>query len=228
MNIKTLPANYAIEIWQESWNLIAGKRLMFFFAAAVMVILLAVASFVPIIGGALQGFLGPFLGSGFILLVHNYKTKNKFEFDTLFEALSNREVFNKILPLAVFLMLWNGMFSIVQVIITSGKGDIMGTLIVIMGSLIISVFTYFGTPLMLFKDHGVFRAMSLSAEALTYNVVVFLVYSIILLMVGVIGLIPLGLGLLILFAPISCHGYLFYIHIFEDELFISNVQLTEE
>lgn len=227
MNIKTPPAKYAIEIWQESWNLIAGKRLMFFLAALVMVVLSAIVSIIPMIGAPLQGFLGPFLGAGFILLIHEYHTKKTFSFDTLFEALSNREIFQKILPLSIFLLLWNGMFAIVQAIITSGKGDIMGTLIVILGSLIVSIFTYFGTPLMLFKGLGLFKAMSLSAEAFTYNAGLFLLYSIVLCVVGIVGLIPVGLGLVILFAPIACHGYLFYINIFEDSLFVESSEAIE-
>lgn len=227
MNIKTPPAKYAIEIWQDSWNLIEGKRLMFFFAAVVTIVLSAIPSAIPVIGAPIQGFLSVFLGSGLILLIHNYKTKRVFQFETLFEALSNKQLFKKVLPLAIFLMCWNGMFSMVQMIVTSGRGDIMGTLIMILGSLIVSIFTYFGTPLMLFRDFGLLKAMSLSAEAFTYNAGLFLLYSIVLMAVGIIGLIPVGLGLIILFAPITCHGYLFYINIFEDESFVLENEIME-
>lgn len=213
MEIKTLPAKYGIDIWQESWNLIAGKRLMFFFAVFVMMTLNFVVAVIPVIGMPLQGFLGPFLGAGFLLMVHNYKTKNEFRFETLFEALSDKKIFSQMLPLALFLMVWNAMFAVVQLV--GGSSDIMGTAINLLSSLLISIFTYFAIPLMLFHNEGLFSAMSLSAQALTYNMVMFLVYSLVLVLVCIVGMIPLGIGVILMLAPISCQIYLFYINIFD-------------
>lgn len=213
MEIKTLPAKYGIDIWQESWNLIAGKRLVFFFTVVVMMVLNFVLAVIPVIGMPLQGLLAPFLGAGFILIVHQYNTENRFRFETLFEALTDKSIFSKILPLALFLMIWNALFAVVQFV--GGSSDLMGGAITVLSSLLISIFTYFAIPLMLFNNEGLFSAMSLSAQALTYNMIMFLVYSVVLILVMTIGMIPVGIGVLLMLAPLNCHIYLFYLHIFD-------------
>lgn len=98
-----------------------------------------------------------------------------------------------------------------------GQGFLLGFLIAMALIIPVTMMGWFAPALIVLHKVPVFQAMMMSFQGCLKNIVPFLLYSIVLLVLMVVAMIPLGLGLLILAPMIYASIFIAYKDIFVDQ-----------
>jgi hypothetical protein len=207
----------------------AGMWVLLGFVFMVCMILINV---VPVLGGVAGMLLFPIFGAGFMLACRDAENDQTIEIGHLFAGFKRNTgdlvvvgvltvVAAIVIIVPVMLLVggagfFAGMHGGVQGIAAMGLTVVLGVLVVMALSVPISMALWFAPALVVFHDLKPVEALKTSFFACLKNVVPFLLYAIVLLVLGVFASIPFGLGWLVLIPVALASVYMAYREIFFD------------
>lgn len=199
----------------------------------VWFVLMMVLGFIPFLGQLASYILGPVLTAGFILGCRELDQGGELRFDHLFAGFSKNT--GQLILLGV-LYLVGIILAVIPGVIIMGAGMAsmfmggepdpssldfaalsMGVLVIL--SLMIPVFMayWFAPALIVLHDTPAFEAMKLSFKGCLRNIMPLTWYSIVVIILCVVAVIPLGLGYLVLIPTLMASIYTAYRSIFTEQ-----------
>lgn len=227
----------------HGWQWIAGgwghfrqNPLAWIGAVVVWVVLMMVVSLVPLLGSLAVNLLTPVLTAGFMLGAHEQRQGGSFELRHLFAGFS-RNPGSLILVGVLYLVGMIGVFVIIGMTVggavfamaagmQGGASDAEVAAMLLQGPMLLAFLIamalmfplmmayWFAPALVALEDIKPLRAMGLSFRACLKNVLPFLIYSLIALVLMIVAMIPIGLGLLVLMPVMLAAMYVSYRDIF--------------
>ena len=209
----------------------AGACILFFVISIVL-------SLVPFIGGFAVNILMPVFMAGLILGCHAQHQGGEFTVNHLFAGFSNNTaqlivlgliyllgmiVITIVALVMIFFMLGGLVFlehmqaGNPELILQNFKGVMLVLLVALMLYLPLLMAYWFAPALVVLNDVSPVDALIMSFKGCLANILPFLLYGIIGLVLSVIAIIPFGLGLLILGPMIIASIYIAYRDIFSSQ-----------
>ncbi|MBQ0757661.1 MAG: hypothetical protein KBT66_03575 [Amphritea sp.] len=198
-------------------------------AMIVWVIISTVLSFIPLIGSLAVTLLSPVISAGFMLGCREQEEGGDFRIGHLFSGFSNNVgqlvlvgllyLVSMIVVVVVIAMFAGGAAFMLGDGLNSMGPDMASAMIVpiLIGSLFIFpvLMAYWFAPILVaLNDISAITAMKMSFSACLKNMLPFLLYGLIMILLFIIGSIPFGLGLLVVIPMIVASMYASYRDIF--------------
>lgn len=211
----------------RGWELFKQQPGVWIALVVVLFVIMLVISFIPIVGQIVPSVLGPVFGGGIILGTHALARGEQLEIGHLFAGFKDK--FVPLLLVGVFVLIAFFVILIVVALIAGvGMGAMMGgdmagmgmgsMLFAILIALALSIPVYmalwFAPALVMLNDFSPIEALKTSFSACLKNIVPFLVYGVILFVLGILAAIPFGLGWLVLGPVLAASVYAAYRDIF--------------
>jgi uncharacterized membrane protein len=224
--------------WVASgWRLFARAPIMWIISIVLLFIIAVALNFVPILGGLVFQLFQALFAAGFVAGCRSLERGGEFELEHLFAGFSKR--FANLLVLgALVLLAWIAIFlvfavfvgfSILGAVLTGDPEAVMHTIAASVGMLLLGLLVvlglmvpllaayWFAPALVLIHDMAPLAALKASFSASFRNVMPFLVYSLVMLVAGIVAMIPFGLGLLVFFPVMIASGYASYRQVFTED-----------
>jgi uncharacterized membrane protein len=210
---------------------------MWIAAMVLIFIAMVVIGLVPILGGMVVQVLQPVIAAGLIVASQSLERGGNFELDHLFAGFKKNFgnlaivgllfmaggvviflIFLAIVAMTIGTAFLTGNMDQLYTTIAASMFMILFGLLVMLALLVPLMAAYWFAPaLVMLHDMQPMAAMRASFFACFRNFVAFLVYGIILLVLGFIAMIPFGLGYLVLIPVVMASVYVSYRQIFTDE-----------
>lgn len=214
----------------EAFALFRKQPGIWILTIVVLGVLIVIISMIPILGSFASALLVPIFGGGLMLGCRDLDRDGPFEVEHLFAGFRQKTgdlvmvgAFNLIgwvvIVFAVIAVIGGGVFVGVM------RGDLEGAGLSIVPMLIATLLiagltvplymaTWFAPVLIMLQDMSAGTALKTSFFACLKNWLPFLVYSVVLLVLGIVALIPFGLGYLVLVPVLVASVYTAYRDIF--------------
>lgn len=217
----------------DAWNLMDGQRWTFIGVVILYWLMIIAASFVPGLGGLAVALFGPVISGGIMLGCDAVRRGQKLEVGYLFAGFQRH--FGKlvavgavslglglliaIVMVAILGLSFAGMFLGVaepnpEQIASMGLTFLLAILVALAISIPVYMFLWFAAPLIVFEDVDVGTALKSSFSACLKNIVPFLVWGVMTLLLSIAATIPIMLGWLLLGPVIMVSVYTGYRDIF--------------
>lgn len=227
---RTVAAGRGWDWLVEAFALFRKQAGIWILIAVALGVVFIVLGMIPVLGSFLSALLFPIFGGGLMLGCKDLDRGGPFEFEHLFAGF-RQKTGDLVLVGAFNLLAWVVIFFAVAAVIGGGffmgvmRGGIAGAgvsmasmllaaLLVAALSVPLYMATWFAPALIVLEDMPAGAALKLSFFACLRNWLPFLVYSIVLLVLGVVAAIPAGLGYLILVPVLIASVYTAYRDIF--------------
>ncbi|RLJ17576.1 hypothetical protein DJ030_13470 [bacterium endosymbiont of Escarpia laminata] len=234
----SVPAGHGWAWIVKGWWHFKQSPLAWVLALIIWLVMVILANFVPILGGILTNLFAPVFMGGFMLGARAQDEGDNFEIGHLFAGFSNNMgqlVLVGVIYMAGFLLLGlivalfaGGMFA------TMGGSEMMQNpeamaammlsptilllFLLVMALAIPLMMAYWFAPALVVLDGmKAMDAMKLSIRGCLKNVLPFLVYGIVGMVLFILGVIPLGLGLLVVLPMMVASIYVSYRDIYFDK-----------
>ena len=214
----------------EGWDLFKRQPGLWIGMIVVLLVVFIVTSLIPVVGGLLLTLFGPVLGAGLMIGCKALDSGRELEFGHLFAGFRERTgtligVGALYLAAVVAVMLVVGMIMGVGMLTMMGAGDpeemaAMGMTVVlamlVMSALLLPAVmaVWLASPLVVFHGLGTVESMKASFFGCLKNVLPFLVYGVVMLVLTVLASLPLLLGWLVLGPVFATSIYASYRDIF--------------
>ena len=233
---KGRPAGAGMDWIKEGWSLFTRAPLMWIVSLVLIFVVAVVISLIPFIGSLIFQVFQPVIGGGYMVACRSLEKGGEFEIEHLTAGFSKRFGPLAILGL-IFLVGWVAImlvffvFAGMSLIPAFMSGDaneaaarIMasGTMILLAGLVMMALMVpltaayWFAPALVMMHDMKPLEAMKASFFACFRNILPFLVYGIVLCILGIIAIIPFGLGMLVLVPVAIASVYIGYRDIFTE------------
>jgi len=208
------------------WDLFKRQKGMWIALMLVALVVFVVLALIPIIGGIALSVLSPVFGAGVVIGCRAVEEGRELEIGHLFAGFKE-----KLAPLAtvgaiylgasIVIMLAVMLVSGVSVFSIAAGGDpaqvpaaILAVLLAVLVSLALMLplfmAVWFAPALVVFQGKGAVDAMKESFSGCMRNVMPFLIYGIVMIVLGVLASIPLALGWLVLGPVLAASLYTSY------------------
>ena len=193
--------------------------------------MMLVCSMVPLLGALASPLLASLLAGGLMQACREQEGGGELKVDVLFRGFSEHT--RQLLMIGVVTMLASAAIGVIAVIALGGSivslqtddfgsalpfSSLLGAALVSLAVLAVAVplamATWFAPALVMLAGQEALEAMKLSFQACLRNMLPFLVYAVILLVLFFVATIPLGLGLLVLGPTIIASIYVSYRDLF--------------
>ena len=225
---RTVPAENGWKWVVEGWNLFKRQPGMWIALTVVFIVISIVLAFIPVLGSLVSMVLGPVFAGGLVIGCRAQDEGGELKIEHLFAGF--RERFVTLATIGALYLVATVVIVLVAGLVTGVKlysllgggasdpGAIVSaalTLVLallIMLALMLPVFMaiWFASPLAVFHQLGAVGSMSASFFGCLKNMVPFLIYSLILLVLAIVASIPFGLGWLVLGPVIAASLYTAY------------------
>lgn len=215
----------------SGWELFKKQIGMWIALLILFIVVMAVIAVVPVLGGIASTLLTPVFSAGLFVAAKAVDEGRSLEFGQLFAGF--REPFVKLvlvgaiyLGIALTIALVVGFATGVSILaIAAGTVPEIATVaaaltvvlaVLVMLALLLPVIMaiWFAPPLVAFHGRGAIEAMQESFLGCLKNIVPFLVYGVVFMVLGILASIPLGLGWLVLGPVLAASAYTSYKDIF--------------
>jgi uncharacterized membrane protein len=232
-----LPAGAGWDWVASGWRLFARAPIMWIISIVLLFIIAVALNFVPILGGLVFQLFQALFAAGFVAGCRSLERGGEFELEHLFAGFSKR--FTSLLVLgALVLLAWIAIFlvfavfvgfSILGAVFTGDPDAVMQAVAASVGMLLLGMLVvlglmvpllaayWFAPALVLIHDMAPLAALKASFSASFRNIMPFLVYSLVMLVAGIVAMIPFGLGLLVFFPVMIASGYASYRQVFTED-----------
>ena len=227
---RMVPAGNAFEWLKQGWAIFMANPAIWIAMTVIFFVIFLGLSIVPLIGQLAANLLTPVLGAGLLLGCQKVSNNESLEIPDLFAGFKKNT--NNLVMLGVLYMV--GMLVIVAVAAVFGGGGLVsgmmlgqaagagvalgGILLAALLSLALSIplfmTMWFAPALVVFNNMQPVPALKASFNACMKNIVVFLIYDLIVLVLCFFAALPLGLGFLVLFPVLAGALYVSYRDIF--------------
>ncbi len=223
--IKKLPAGRGWEWIKEGFEMFKANPGVWVLLAIVYLIIVIVLSFIPLLGSLALNVINPVFIAGIMLACVAIYNRENFSVGHLFKGFQIPQTGRLCLLGLLLLVIIFGIMMVVGIIAAvvlgasggfemmlanggPGIGMILMFLVVMLVMLPITMMMYFAPPLVALSDVSITESLSLSFRGCLKNMLPFLVFGLIAILLSIIAIIPFGLGLLVLmpvmFAALFC------------------------
>ena len=229
-NSRVVPPGNAFDWLRQGWALFAANPGLWIGLAIVLLVIVLGVQIVPLVGTLAAHLLMPVLGAGLLLVCRKIDEGESVRIDDLFAGFKQNA--GPLVMVGVLYML--AMFAIVVIVVVVGGGSVAGGLLsaqpaglgVIFGGLMLSLLLslalsvpvvmaiWFAPALVFFNNMQPVEALKASFEACMKNVLAFLVYGLIVLVLAFFATLPVGLGFLVLIPVLAGSVYAAYRDVF--------------
>jgi uncharacterized membrane protein len=218
----------------DAWTFMADNRWTFIGVFILFVVLAIAMSLIPLVGTLVNTLLMPVFSGGFILGCEAVRRGEPLEVGHLFAAFRKHpgrliatgaiSVAFLLVMVLIFIVIFGteiGMIFLGADPTSAADSDfllllLLAALIMIGVSLPLYMALWFAGPLIVLHDFEVGAAMKTSFSACLRNILPFLVWSIAILVLGIVAMMPLLLGLFLLGPVAMVSIYMGYRDIFHD------------
>jgi uncharacterized membrane protein len=218
----------------DAFSLFARSWVMWVVIGVLLFVGLMVLAFIPVFGSIAQILLMPVIAGGLMLGCKAQEEGQPVELSHMFAAFKTHTA-----PLMVVGALYFAaimvvaLIAVILAVVTLGGSALMGAfsgdagaagmailpillivLVAIGASVPILMAYWFAPPLVVFHNLSAIDAMKMSFFGCLKNVVPFLIYGVVFLVIAVVAMIPLGLGLLVVMPVAFISMYTAYKAIF--------------
>jgi len=238
MNLKAMPIDRGAGWLLEGFGYFRNSALNWIGACILFFVISIVLSLLPFIGGLAVNILMPVFMAGLILGCHAQHQGGEFTVNHLFAGFSNNTAQLIVLGLIyllcviaitivalimIFFMLGGLVFlehlesGNPEMILQNIKGIMLVLLVALMLYLPLLMAYWFAPALVVLNDISPVDALIMSFKGCLANILPFLMYGIIGLVLSIIAIVPFGLGLLILGPMVIASIYIAYRDIFTSQ-----------
>lgn len=214
-------------IWiAEGWELFKRQPGMWIGIVLLLFVIMIAAAFIPVIGGFLMSLFGPVFAAGIVIGCKALDSGGELELGHLFAGFRERTgtligvgglylAASLVIMLVVGLIMGVGMFTMMgggdaQAMASMGMTMVLAMLIMFALLLPAIMAIWFAAPLVVFHGHGALDAMKASFAGCLKNVLPFLLYGVVLMVLSIIASLPLLLGWLALGPVLAASIYTSY------------------
>ena len=213
----------------QAWELFKRQPGMWIALVVVLLVISVVAAFIPVVGSIAMMVLFPVFTGGLMIGCRALAEGGELEFGHLFAGFRERVgalaavgglylVATLLIALVVGLVTGVGMLAMMSGAGPTDPAAAAGALagmvlaVLVMMALMIPVAmaVWFAAPLVVFHERGALEAMKESFIGCLKNIVPFLLYGVILLVLSIVASIPLALGWLVLGPVMAASLYTAY------------------
>jgi uncharacterized membrane protein len=195
----------------------------------VLGIIVIVTNLVPIIGGIAYMLLAPVLGGGLMLGCRELENDGEFGVRNLFAGFSHETgrliavgaltiAGSIIIMIPVFVIMGTSLFALASgdpaSIAAAGPGLALGVLVSLALSIPLVMAIWFAPCLVVFNGAQPVAALTTSFRACLKNIVPFLLYGVVFMVIFILAAIPLALGFLVAMPMLIASVYTAYRDIF--------------
>lgn len=232
-----LPAGRGWAWISEAWDLFKDAPVSWIGAILLFYVILIVLSLVPLVGGLVSSLLGPMLGAGLVMGAHAQFRGEGFGVGYLFAGVSRKGGQLALVGLVylgcvvvmglILAALFAGFMAASGLAMNVGGMDpsqleslvalrmvALPVLVVMLLAVPLAMAVFFAPALVALNDVPVLRAFQLSFVACLKNVLPFLVFGLVAMLMALIGMLPFGLGLLLVVPILTIALYTAYRDIF--------------
>jgi hypothetical protein len=228
---RTVDSGRPIEWVKRGWAIFLKNPGIWIASVVIAGVLMIVLGMIPVLGQLAANFLSILFAAGLLLGCRSLAEGGELRIDHLFAGFKQNT--GNLVMLGVFYMV--GLIIIVGVtfLIAGGSvfsGALMGSTagagmaiggMVLAALVALALFTplamaiWFAPPLVMFRNIAPLEAMKASFGVCMKNLMPFLVYGLILLVLCVLAAIPFGLGFLVLMPVLIGAQYASYVDLYE-------------
>lgn len=220
------PAGSGLEWVKQGWRAFMQAPLLWVGLVLLVGILSTVVQWIPLVGGLALPFLSILLGAGLLLGCQALGEGRPLTLEHLFAVFKPHPARTPLLVLAaiqlgltllvmITVMVMGGASALGALVSAEatggdplatasslGGGVLMTLLVLLLLMTPLVMLSWFAVPLVLFRGMEPWQAMKLSFSACLANLLSMLVLGVLLMLAFLAGMIPMGLGLLVV-APVS-------------------------
>lgn len=214
--------------WSEGWHLFREATGIWIGISIVLVIINIVVGLVPVVGDLATSFLFPVFGAGLMLGCHSVESGEELTFGHLFAGFQNN--LGRLLMVGVLYLV--GIAVIIAIAAALGFGGgfaaaaagsrntaalsglLLGSLVALALGIPLVMSVWFSPGLVVLHDLTAFEAMKLSFRGCLRNILPFLIYGLLFVVLAALASLPLFLGWLALMPVMFCSTYASYRDIF--------------
>jgi len=212
----------------QGWALFRKDPGMWIALFVVFCVLFAAVSFVPFAGSIATVLLGPVMTAGVVSLCRSAEQGDALQMSQLFDGF-RRKTGPLVAVGALYLAAWVAIFLSVFLVMGAGMGFaafkgamgsgnlggafagmLLAVLVVLALSVPVMMAVWFAAPLVWFHDHAPVDAMKASFGGCLKNVLPFLVYGLVVVVLAVFATLPVMLGWLVLGPTLAGSYYASY------------------
>ncbi len=233
MDIQRVETGQGIAWIQTGWTRFMRLPGLWVLLMLVFLAIIVVLSMLPWVGSLIVALIGPVLGAGALEAAKRAAQGEDFAVGILFEPFSRNAVLNNLLVLgavslavnvlimgigAMFIggsMLGMGMMhGDGGALVGMGLGALLGIPLMMTLHVLLSAALFFAVPLVMEGRQAPLDAMQSSLKACWINWAALLLFGLIMTILGVLAMIPMGLGFLVLGPVVTCAIWTAYAEIF--------------
>lgn len=220
------PAGHGWTWIAESWRLFKRQPLLWIGMWVVFAVIMIGVGIIPFLGALLTGVFWPVFVAGFVIGCRALDEGGELEFGHLFAGFRDRIgtllgvgaltlVASFIIGMVVGLGVGVGAFSTMsgdaEAMAALGGTTVLLTVLITLALLLpVMMAAWFAPALVVFQQEGVIDSMKQSFAGCLKNIVPFLVYGVVFLLLGVLASLPIFLGWLVLGPMLSASVYTSY------------------
>ncbi len=218
MKINSLSIGQSIDWFKQGWNIFKNDPLQWILILIVLFVSSLIFNLIPFVGSFIYMLISPALIAGIFLATEKSANGEKIAVGDLFSVLTDASRRNSFFILGGLTILFNLLILVLLFLPMMGAAGVshmadspdmmpmaavgagFGSLILILPLVIAYLMAMvYAIPLILFAKQDIKKALSLSLKASVSNILPMFIASIIYFILAIIAVIPMGLGLLILF-----------------------------
>jgi uncharacterized membrane protein/ribosomal protein L32 len=217
----------------KGWWHFKSSPLAWILTIIVWFIISIILSLIPVLGSIASILIGPVIMAGFMYGCAEQDDGGDFSISHLFSGFSNNvgqlmlvAVFYFIMMIAAVAIMMGGMFMFAggtmalespEAMSGIGAGTLTGMVLLVLVVMLPIMMSYIFAPaLVMLDDLSAFEAMKYSFTGCLKNILPLFVFSLLAFVLMIIGSIPIGLGLLIVFPMLTASLYAAYRDIYFD------------
>ena len=231
-------AGAGVEWIGAGWRLFAKAPLMWVVSVLVLFVIAIVVNFVPFIGQIAFQVLQPVFAAGYVVACRSLETGSEFEIEHMFAGFKRNFANLLIVGLLLFagfvvmflafavfagfglvtaFMSGGGASDLVTAGMASAMSILIGLLVMLLLLVPLLMFYWFAPALVMMHDMAPVAAMKESFRGCMRNIVPFLIYGLVMMLLSFIAVIPFGLGMLVWVPVAITSTYAAYRSIYTEE-----------
>lgn len=203
-----LPASHGVLWIKQAWQIFMARPLLWLGIAVFYVIVMIGFSFLPFLAW-IPSLMATFFMASLAYIAYEVEVGEEVRFADLFVSFEH----NLLQQILLILLYWVGIVAIFVPMaflfvglnlgaVVTGSGDPSQSALTLVLAVLLGVFLmiplimamWFAPVLILFHEMSAIEAMKLSFKACVRNILPFLVYGLVMLLLMVLAALPLGLG----------------------------------
>lgn len=228
---RSVDASRGIEWLKQGWQIFVKNPGVWIAITVIMMVIYVVLGMIPLLGHLATSLLTPVFSAGILLGCKSLAEGGELRIDHLFAGFKDNVsnlvmlgVFYLIGLLLIFaaVFLVGGGAALTGAVMGQGRGAgmafggfFLAMLVMLALSVPLVMAMWFAPALVVFRQVAPFDAMKASFGACLKNMIPFLIYGVIALVLLAVAVVPFGLGLLVLGPVLAGSLYASYVEIFE-------------